>query len=1079
MINNTINNDMTMPGGEGALHGRGGVVRNDLDAKSMNDAVTMVPGGGLSLGRIDQYELVRELGGGGFGSVYLAKDTVAGIEVAVKGLPPIIKNNAEELERIRENFALVSRLHHPYIAAALVLHPAKEVSYSSEDVRQKLRVVPGDTLMVMEYAPGVTLSKWRRQFPNGKVPLEPAIQIAWQVAQALDYAHEHHIIHRDIKPANIMVETQPDGEAVARLLDFGLAAEVRSSMGRVSREIHDTSGTRPYMAPEQWTGRKQGPATDQYALAVLLYEMLTGEVPFASVFDTGDPMVMMNAVCNQEVEFPEDCPRKAALRRALAKDPSQRFASCVDFLEAAAESEPMPAPATDSKSKVKNGLGRKLAILGAAGICIVFAIIGGVVWRNHKTDVRRHAHARIVAEREAALERQKREDAEKRLDDERRREADALAKQKKETAEHSSNEASIAIARLKAETAHEGTQRGRLGTKEGDDGRGKVQLWEGGPYWAEMNIGAEKPWEYGLYFWWGDIVGYRCVNGVWMANDGSSSNFSFDENIIPTYNKPCSSLKSEGWIMDDNTLVTEHDAAHIQWGGSWRMPTVQELDSLLKKCELIWTTTNGVRGYIVCGKGDYASSRIFLPSAGFADKTSLVYASWDGYYWSSSPYPIDTCSWGLFFQPMRKRNSSRRITNFPRNRGLPIRPVQGCFSGDNLSASLPPKKDVEAAAKAERERLVGQEVENARAESERRAAEESAHKLAEEEIENARIKALAVFDRLTPNVKWPLVIAELYKIESSCRASNDVIRLYITQANYMRNAHEYILNNSKGARFPVLNNGIVQDYDSKQGVLNVSTKMGAATVVRGYGSGEVLDNMAVFDSLYATAMQKEDTSKRLNPKKHAKLMIGAALLVKYFPCGTSSREARFKSILDSAIKRCPECKSDVDFLFAEYLTSLKYKYNYTIDKNGYVHLWGKSENEPCISPKPEGVFTLPTVIDGHKVVQLGWHAFAGCDKMTTFIFPKNLVQGFWIDPYIFRNCPKLRRVVFLGDAPGLHVPPTTASKGRNIFSFSEPDIAVEVKKGSKGWKSKDSTELPPRWPTSGYDSRPIRHMQRP
>ena len=370
-------------------------------------------------------------------------------------------------------------------------------------------------------------------------------------------------------------------------------------------------------------------------------------------------------------------------------------------------------------------------------------------------------------------------------------------------------------------------------------------------------------------------------------------------------------------------------------------------------------------------------------------------------------------------------------------------------------------------------------MEKVRAESEKIAADESARKLSAEDADNARIKAWAVFDRLTPNVKWPIVLAELYEIESSCRAPNDVTRLYITQAKYMRNAHEYVLNNCKGALFPVVKNGIVQDYDSKLSVLNVSTKMGAATVVRGYGRGEVLDNRAVFDSLYAAAILKEDTFKRLNPRKHAELMIGAALLVKCFPCGMSSRETRVKSILDSAIKRCPECKSDVDFLFAEYFTSLKYKYNYTIDKNGYIHLWGKGESEPCISPKPEGVFTLPTVIDGHKVVQLGWHAFAGCDKMTTFIFPKNLVQGFWIDPYIFRNCPKLRRVVFLGDAPGLHVPPTTASKGRNIFSFSEPDIAVEVKKGSKGWKSKDSTELPPRWPTSGYDSRPIRHMQRP
>ena len=318
----------------------------------MRSGVTLRDGGvGSALARIDQYELLSELGGGGFGTVYLARDTVSGVRYAVKGLPPFVKGNREELENIKANFALVSRLHHPNIAAALVLHPATHVDYASEDVRQKLRVDPGDTLMVMEYAPGVTLSQWRKQFPDRKVPLDKALEITRQIALALDYAHAKKILHRDVKPANVMIETGPDGKLVARVLDFGLAAEIRSSMGRVSREIHDTSGTRPYMAPEQWLGGRQGPETDQYALAVMVYELVTGDVPFASVFDTGDPVVMMNVVGRERFTASPAMPKsiRGAIEKALAKKPEERFASCAEFVAALEGRAKVPPRSTETR----------------------------------------------------------------------------------------------------------------------------------------------------------------------------------------------------------------------------------------------------------------------------------------------------------------------------------------------------------------------------------------------------------------------------------------------------------------------------------------------------------------------------------------------------------------------------------------------------------------------------------------------------------------------------------------------------------------------------------------------------------
>ena len=200
-----------------------------------------------------------------------------------------------------------------------------------------------------------------------------------------------------------------------------------------------------------------------------------------------------------------------------------------------------------------------------------------------------------------------------------------------------------------------------------------VQLWTDGPYWATMNIGAEKPEDYGYYFWWGDTVGYKRENNKWVASDGSNSNFSFTSDITPTDNKSVSTLQSEGWITADGVLAPEYDAAKKHWGGDWRMPTKQEFDDLISQCDWTWGSKNGVNGYIVLGKGDYSSKSIFLPCAGYGRGTSLSNAGSAGAYWSSVPGSDCDGACYLYFDS----GGHDTYYSYYRASGQSVRPLQG------------------------------------------------------------------------------------------------------------------------------------------------------------------------------------------------------------------------------------------------------------------------------------------------------------------------------------------------------------------------------------------------------------------
>lgn len=207
------------------------------------------------------------------------------------------------------------------------------------------------------------------------------------------------------------------------------------------------------------------------------------------------------------------------------------------------------------------------------------------------------------------------------------------------------------------------------------DAHDKVQLWEGGVYWATKNIGADKPEDYGYYFYWGDTVGYKREGDKWGESDRSESSFSFNEDNTLTYGKNISELERDGWIENKNgtyVLASKHDAAQAHLKGAWRMPTEEELDNLNKKCNWTWDTRNGVNGYVVRGKGSYASNSIFLPCAGYGNGDLLDGFGSYGSYWSSVPYQGSSraCVFGFSSRYRYTYNSSRYY-------GRAVRPVQG------------------------------------------------------------------------------------------------------------------------------------------------------------------------------------------------------------------------------------------------------------------------------------------------------------------------------------------------------------------------------------------------------------------
>jgi eukaryotic-like serine/threonine-protein kinase len=282
----------------------------------------------------NKYRIIRKLGQGGMGIVYLAEHSLLGGQVALKFLAAELSRNPQFVKRFRNEARAAYQLRHPNIV---------EVTDLDQDE-------DGTLFIAMEYVPGPSLRTVLRE-AKGPLPVARALQITREIASGLAAAHARGAVHRDIKPENILVTMETDGRLQAKVLDFGIAV-MTDNITNLSR-THGLLLTPEYAAPEQWRGtpgNELDGRTDLYALGGMLYEMLAGRTPFTAVNPEGWMFQHLQGVpeplSTLRPDLARDYPElESIVMCLLARDREQRFPSAAALLEVLAPTVPQPSGA--------------------------------------------------------------------------------------------------------------------------------------------------------------------------------------------------------------------------------------------------------------------------------------------------------------------------------------------------------------------------------------------------------------------------------------------------------------------------------------------------------------------------------------------------------------------------------------------------------------------------------------------------------------------------------------------------------------------------------------------------------------
>jgi eukaryotic-like serine/threonine-protein kinase len=339
----------------------------------------LVPGS-----RLGPYEVVGAIGAGGMGEVYRARDTKLNRDVALKVLPEAFALDADRLARFKREAQVLASLNHPHIVHI----------YGLEGLDRPEGHEGISAFIAMELVDGEDLAERLRR---GPLPLDEALPIARQIAEALEAAHEQGVVHRDLKPANIKLRS----DGIVKVLDFGLAKAFEQSSASHSGERSVTVsptittpamtqmgmilGTAAYMSPEQAKGRPADKRSDVWSFGCVLFEMLTGKRPFEGE-DVSDTLA---AVLRGEPEWsalPSETPApvRALIQQCLVKDRRQRVGdlSVARFVLAAPAS--LGAPLLASTTAIAPSIQRRRwdpIVRVAAAVVVTAAVVGGAAWR--------------------------------------------------------------------------------------------------------------------------------------------------------------------------------------------------------------------------------------------------------------------------------------------------------------------------------------------------------------------------------------------------------------------------------------------------------------------------------------------------------------------------------------------------------------------------------------------------------------------------------------------------------------------------------------------------------------------------